>query len=125
MPKLKQSPDQEIIHQYDKAIGAKIHELRIHKGMTQQEMSELLDVTYQQAHKYEKGINRISAGRLALLASKLDVPIHYFFENINELPSNEHVGSDRQHMEAARHFRQIKHDNVREAMSHLIRALAS
>ena len=33
-------------------------------GVSQQQMAEMIGVTYQQAHKYERGINRISAGRL-------------------------------------------------------------
>ena len=31
-------------------------------GLTQQQLAELIGVTYQQAHKYERGINRVSAG---------------------------------------------------------------
>ena len=41
-----------------------MRERRIMLGLTQQQMAELIGVTYQQAHKYEKGINRIAAGRL-------------------------------------------------------------
>jgi transcriptional regulator with XRE-family HTH domain len=33
-------------------------------GLTQQQLAEMIGVTYQQAHKYERGINRVSAGRL-------------------------------------------------------------
>lgn len=123
MPKLKQSPTQDVIHEYDRAIGAKIHDLRIAKGMTQQEMSALLDVTYQQAHKYEKGINRISAGRLALLARQLDVPISYFFDGIDGLRRTGHE-PDRLHMETARNFRHISNVRVREAVGQLIRSLS-
>ena len=36
-------------------------------GLTQQQMAELIGVTYQQAHKYEKGVNRIAGGRLTPL----------------------------------------------------------
>ena len=42
-----------------------MRERRIMLGLTQQQMAELIGVTYQQAHKYEKGINRIAAGRLS------------------------------------------------------------
>ena len=31
-------------------------------GLTQQQLAEMIGVTYQQAHKYERGINRVSAG---------------------------------------------------------------
>ena len=48
----------------DRHVGARMRERRIMLGLTQQQMAELIGVTYQQAHKYEKGINRIAAGRL-------------------------------------------------------------
>ena len=48
----------------DRYVGARMRERRIMLGLTQQELAELIGVTYQQAHKYEKGINRIAAGRL-------------------------------------------------------------
>ena len=38
-------------------VGARLRERRILLGLTQQELAELIGVTYQQAHKYEKGIN--------------------------------------------------------------------
>ena len=40
-------------------------------------------MTYQQAHKYETGINRISAGRLYQIARALGVDISYFFEDVD------------------------------------------
>ena len=42
----------------DRYVGARVRERRIMLGLTQQQMAELIGVTYQQAHKYEKGINR-------------------------------------------------------------------
>ena len=42
----------------DRYVGARIRERRILLGLTQQQMADLIGVTYQQAHKYEKGINR-------------------------------------------------------------------
>ena len=44
-------------------------------GLTQHQMAELIGVTYQQAHKYETAINRISAGRLYQIAQALDVEV--------------------------------------------------
>ena len=40
-------------------------------GLTQQQLADLIGVTYQQAHKYERGINRVSAGRLFEVAQVL------------------------------------------------------
>ena len=52
----------------DDHVGARIRERRIMLGLTQQQLAEMIGVTYQQAHKYERGINRVSAGRLYEIA---------------------------------------------------------
>src|SRR5262245_19747445 len=66
----------------DRHVGARMRERRIMLGVTQQQMAELIGVTYQQAHKYEKGINRVSAGRLYDIAQALGVEVGYFFEGL-------------------------------------------
>ena len=48
----------------DRHVGARVRERRIMLGLTQQQLADLIGVTYQQAHKYERAINRVSAGRL-------------------------------------------------------------
>ena len=54
----------------DDHIGGRIRERRIMLGLTQQQLAEMIGVTYQQAHKYERGINRVSAGRLFEIAAR-------------------------------------------------------
>jgi transcriptional regulator with XRE-family HTH domain len=55
---------------------------RVMLGLTQQQMAELISVTYQQAHKYEKGINRVAARRLYKIAKALGVDVSCFFEGL-------------------------------------------
>ena len=50
--------------------------------MSQGQLGRHLGLTFSQVQKYEKGANRIGAGRLYLLASVLSVPVHYFFEGV-------------------------------------------
>jgi len=64
----------------DKAIGSHIRNRRVMLGMSQQQMADHIGVTYQQAHKYERGINRVSAAKLFEIANALDVPVSFFFE---------------------------------------------
>ena len=45
-------------------VCQRMRDRRAGLGLTQQQMAELIGVTSQQAHKYETGISRISAGRL-------------------------------------------------------------
>ena len=66
----------------DRHVGARMRERRILLGLTQQQMAELIGVTYQQAHKYERGLNRISAGRLFEIAQVMGVPVAWFFEGL-------------------------------------------
>jgi transcriptional regulator with XRE-family HTH domain len=43
--------------------------------MSQTDLAEQLGVTFQQVQKYEKGITRVSAGRLTKIAAALGVPV--------------------------------------------------
>ena len=52
-------------------------------GFTQQQLAERIGITYQQAHKYEKGINRMAASRLYKAAQVLGVDVGYFFEGLH------------------------------------------
>ena len=63
----------------DRHIGTRVRARRVMLGLTQQQVAELVGITYQQAHKYETGINRISAGRLHALARALGVEPGYFY----------------------------------------------
>src|ERR687894_210810 len=70
----------------DRHVGARMRERRIMLGLTQQQMAELIGVTYQQAHKYEKGINRIASGRLYNIAQALGVEVGFFFDGMEKDP---------------------------------------
>ncbi|MBL8668980.1 MAG: helix-turn-helix transcriptional regulator [Rhodospirillales bacterium] len=110
----------------DRYVGSRIRERRVMLGLSQQQMAHLIGVTYQQAHKYERGINRISAGRLFEIARVLRVPVSYFFEGLEGNGSEEDL-SMRQRMclELARNFTQIPNERHREALSQLARVLAA
>ena len=66
----------------DRYVGARMRERRLMLGMTQRQMAELIGVTYQQAHKYEKEINRIAGSRLYTIAQALGVEVSLFYEGI-------------------------------------------
>jgi transcriptional regulator with XRE-family HTH domain len=109
----------------DRYVGARIRERRIMLGLTQQQLADLIGVTYQQAHKYERGINRVSAGRLFEVAQVLSVPVSYFFDALEQ--ENERAISPRERMclELARNFAQIPNERHQEALSQLARVLAA
>jgi transcriptional regulator with XRE-family HTH domain len=108
----------------DDHVGQRIRERRIMLGLTQQQLAEMIGVTYQQAHKYERGINRVSAGRLFEIARVLSVPIGYFYEGIGEAGPRQVSHRERMMLEIARNFAEIHNERHQEAVSNLARALA-
>jgi len=108
----------------DKHVGARIRERRIMLGLTQQQMADLIGVTYQQAHKYERGINRISAGRLFAIAEVLGVEVGYFYDGVDRNERQEMSQRQRLCLELARNFMAIDNERYQDALSQLARALA-
>lgn len=109
----------------DRYVGARIRERRIMLGLTQQQLADLIGVTYQQAHKYERGINRVSAGRLFEVAQVLSVPVNYFFDGLEQDIERSISPRERMCLELARNFAQIPNERHQEALSQLARVLAA
>jgi transcriptional regulator with XRE-family HTH domain len=63
----------------DVAVGQRIRIERVGRGISQTALADQLGITFQQVQKYEKGVNRVGAGRLAGIAKALDVPVSLFF----------------------------------------------
>lgn len=112
------------ISDIDKHIGKKIYNLRLAQGMSRQELGEKIGVTHQQCQKYEKGTNRVSAGRLALIAKVLNKDISYFYEDINQKPTAMNTHHQRMCMEVARNFMKIKNSVYQDAVNTLVKTLA-
>jgi transcriptional regulator with XRE-family HTH domain len=112
------------IDNYDKQIGRKIYELRLAMGLSRQELGEKIGVTHQQCQKYEKGTNRVSAGRLVLIAKVLNKSIDYFYENIDDQPKEVQTHHQRMCIEVARNFMKIKNPVYQEAVNTLVKSLA-
>jgi transcriptional regulator with XRE-family HTH domain len=102
-------------------------------GMSQEKLAEALGLTFQQVQKYEKGVNRVGAGRLLHIAGILDVGIEFFFEGIPGLRSGgfsegsivaeflTSPESDR----LVRGFLRLKDDEARRRVADLVDWLAS
>ncbi len=108
----------------DRYVGARMRERRIMLGLTQQQMAELIGVTYQQAHKYEKGINRVAAGRLYNIAQALGVEVGYFFEGLESKEDFKPTTQQRMLLELARNFIGMPNRKHQEALCSLARALS-
>ena len=77
----------------DVHVGKRIKTLRLVRGWTQEELAKSVDLSFQQVQKYERGSNRVSAGRLYELAKALNVPIQYFFDEYHEESSESTSGA--------------------------------
>jgi len=72
----------------DVHVGGRVRLRRTLLGMSQEALGEAIGLTFQQVQKYERGANRIGASRLWDLSRALDVPMSYFFEEMDESVSN-------------------------------------
>lgn len=121
----------------DKEIGSRVRMRRISIGMSQEKLGDMLGLTFQQVQKYEKGMNRISVGRLVDIAKILGVDIHFFFDGIKSVkpepgfaeeetsPYISEVMSTPEGLQLIRTFTGIKSPKVRKSIVQLVAALAS
>jgi transcriptional regulator with XRE-family HTH domain len=70
----------------DKYVGRRVRMRRMMLGMSQEKLGDELGVTFQQVQKYERGANRIGAGRLQHISHILQIPVPFFFEGAPHLP---------------------------------------
>jgi len=63
-------------------VGQRIRAFRKKANLSQTEVADQIGVTFQQLQKYENGTNRVGAGRLAMIARALDIPIIAFFDGL-------------------------------------------
>lgn len=119
----------------DSQVGSRLRLRRMLVGMSQEKLGEMLGLTFQQVQKYEKGVNRIGAGRLFQMAHILGVPIGYFYEGVDALPNEEGgVASDAplvmeflasgEGLQLCLAFMRIKDAKVRKRVVNLVKSLA-
>jgi transcriptional regulator with XRE-family HTH domain len=108
----------------DRHVSARIRERRIMLGITQQTLAQQVGVTYQQEHKYERAIDRISAGRLHQIARALGVSVDFFYEGLGTDQAPVLGPRERRTLEIAKVFGEISDPAVQEAVANLARILA-
>lgn len=78
----------ETLNAIDEYIGSRIRLRRNLVGLSQNQLAQTLNISFQQLQKYEKGSNRISGSRMWHLARTLNTPISYFFDGIERTLSS-------------------------------------
>jgi transcriptional regulator with XRE-family HTH domain len=117
----------DIIKQIDTFIGEKIHSLRLAKGFSRSQLAEKVGVTHQQLQKYEKGINRVCAGRLVLISRALDKNVDYFYLGVENANDTKKILTQHQRMcmEMSRNFMKIPNFATQQAINNLVRSLVT
>jgi transcriptional regulator with XRE-family HTH domain len=111
----------------DAHVAARIRERRISLGLTQSQFAELIGVTFQQAHKYERGMNRVSAGRLYEISRVLKTPVAFFYDGLqNGAPAQDEQESDysRARLTIARALVEVREPKKLALIHDVVRALA-
>ena len=107
-------------HPVDVHVGLRLRQRRWAKGLTQQQLAERVGVRFQQIQKYETGENRVSASRLWEIATVLEVPVGYFFEGLDHMPSGDDARSttltDREALSLVRAYFAIPEDKRRRLL---------
>ncbi len=115
----------EFTQEINTLIGNKLHELRIARGLSRQQLAPKIGVTHQQLQKYENGTNRITVGRLAMIARAFNKPMVFFLDGLydddNAILPTQH---QRMSIEVSRNFLRIKNPMHQNAINLLVRTLA-
>jgi transcriptional regulator with XRE-family HTH domain len=110
----------------DHEVGKRIRTRRLEQRLSQTELASKIGVTFQQVQKYEKGVNRVGAGRLERIASALSVPVGFFFD-ANKIEGDASVFSHLQSSGSVRimkAFTRIKSRKARQLLVELAEELA-
>jgi transcriptional regulator with XRE-family HTH domain len=112
----------------DDAVGARIRILRKRRKMGQAALGKALGVTFQQVQKYENGKNRVSASRLHLVATTLDVPIAELFGGASATSTmsrvTKSVAFDAEALRLAEAFVKISSKELRSSLVDVVEAMA-
>ncbi len=115
-------------HPIDVHVGSRVRLRRTLLGMSQTQLGEKLGITFQQIQKYERGVNRISASRLYRLSHILDVPVSFFFDDLDEGASARSRGDillKRETLEFVRAYFRIGNPAVRKRLFAMTEAMAN
>lgn len=125
-------PGNRATRDVDRFVGERIRLYRSMIGMSQQKLAENLGVTFQQLQKYERGENRIGAGRLLMAATTLGIPITFLLDQegfLQRQAADQAIGDEsyeasRDAYSIGRAFSQITDPAVRRSISTLVQSLA-
>jgi transcriptional regulator with XRE-family HTH domain len=115
----------------DVQVGESIRAHRLMAGMSQDALARKLGVSFQQVQKYEKGTNRVGAGRLPQIAEIFDIPIGALFDTNADTSPGANTGTapvklipDRNTLKLLTAFGGIAHRGIRHRLVNLVDTIA-
>jgi transcriptional regulator with XRE-family HTH domain len=120
----------------DMHVGSRVRMRRLMLRISQEELADALDVSFQQVQKYEKGMNRIGASRLEHISRFLQVPVAFFFEGASDVSATskedarslvlmDDFVSSSEGLRLVQSFTQIEDADVRRRIVDLVQAIGS
>lgn len=115
--------DKRTARKDDVDIGLRIRLRRLELNLSQQKLGEILDVSFQQIQKYERGVNRVSGARFGKICRALQVDPNYLFGwNGKSLKVDAAQTNDSTDLRMAQAINSLP-SKVRSPVHHLIRKL--
>ena len=116
----------------DALVGARIRVFRVHRKISQTDLAEQIGVTFQQVQKYEKGVNRVGAGRLLEVARVFNIQINALFETHAETSpigaiagrAPVHLISDKSALKLLAAYADITDRGIRRGVSQMVAEIA-
>jgi transcriptional regulator with XRE-family HTH domain len=126
----------------DVHVGSRVRLRRTLLGMSQEKLGDAIGLTFQQVQKYERGANRVGDSRLFELSRVLDVPVAFFFDELDPrtaeavpsavggtAPPSPSGGPDpmmrRETLELVRAYYRIPDQQLRRRLFDLTKAIAN
>ena len=129
-----QSRRQQSAMLIDQQVGSRMRMRRLMLKLSQTDLADGLGLSFQQVQKYEKGVNRIGAGRLQQIARILQVPVTFFFETASPhssaVPQDQSLANlndfmaTREGLLLAKSFMRIDDVQLRRRLVDLVEAIA-
>ena len=113
-------------------IGKRIKMQRLTRGLSQTDVANRLGITFQQIQKYERGLNRVGAGRLQEIANLFRVTPAFFFEDgprhkpgqSEEASETTELLANKYNLALAQAYNKIRSRGVRRNVLELVEGLA-
>jgi len=113
-------------------IGKRIKMQRLTRGLSQTDVASRLGITFQQIQKYERGLNRVGAGRLQEIANLFRVTPAFFFEDgprhkpgqSEEASETTELLANKYNLALAQAYNKIRSRTVRRNVLELVEGLA-